>query len=295
MPGETPTLAVVGLGLIGGSLVKAVKERKLPYRVIGVARREETRRQALECGAVDEIFASPAEAAPHADLVVLALPVLTIASALGEMSPLLAPLSVVTDVGSTKGDLVSRIEKELPPGISFVGGHPIAGTEDSGFEASFSTLFEEARCILTPGPSSTPAAVDAVSRLWSGVGSRVEVMSVEAHDRILAVISHLPHVVAYALVNAAGEYEKEHPGLLDYTGGGFLDFTRIAASHPEMWRDICLDNRTEVLGAVDRFIDEMTHLRHLIAEGDGDGIVDAFSSARKVRRALSLSSHRGRS
>jgi len=280
------TLTVVGLGLIGGSLVKAVKARRLPYRIAGVARREETRRLALESGAVDEIFERPAEAAPASDIVVLALPVLTIPLAFGEMRNLLRPGTVITDVGSTKKALIETLERDLPPGLSFVGGHPIAGTENSGFESSFPELFGGARCILTPGRSSTPEGVSRIRALWEGVGSRVEEMDATVHDRILAVISHLPHVVAYALVNAAAACDRDLPGLLDYTGAGFRDFTRIAASHPEMWRDICLDNRDETLNSIDRFMEEMSHLRDLIREKDGTGLEDAFRSARTVRRSL---------
>jgi prephenate dehydrogenase len=284
--GSTRTLTVVGLGLIGGSLVRAVKANALPYRVVGVARREETRVQADESGAVDETFALAAEAAPSADIVVLALPVLSIRDAFREMAPHLRPGTVVTDVGSTKLALIRSLEEELPPGVSIVGGHPIAGTEDSGFESSFPELFRGARCILTPGESSTAAAVETVRTLWEGVGSRVEVMDGGEHDRILAVISHLPHVVAYALVNTAAAYDRDHPGLLGYVGGGFRDFTRIAASHPEMWRDVCIDNREEILTAVDRFIEEMTHLRDLIRERDAAGLEQAFHAARTVRRSL---------
>lgn len=280
------TLTVVGLGLIGGSLVRAVKSRGLPYRVHVVARREETRRQALQEGVVEEAFTAPAEAAPRADLVVLALPVLAIPGAFREMAPRLRGGTVVTDVGSTKGGIIGRMEEDVPPGISFVGGHPIAGTEDSGFESSFPDLFKGARCILTPGRTSTPEAVGEVRTLWEEVGSQVETMEADVHDRIFAVISHLPHVVAYALVNAAAAADGDHPGLLGFTGGGFRDFTRIAASHPAMWRDICLDNRKEILSAVDLFLEETVRLRDLIRDGDGSGLEEAFNEARTVRRSL---------
>jgi len=281
-----PTLTVIGLGLIGGSLVRAVKAKNLPYRVLGVARREKTRSEALACGAVDETCATAAEAAPKSDIVVLALPVLRIPEALSEIAALLPEGTVVTDVGSTKLALTEKAENLLPRGVSFVGGHPIAGTENSGFAASFPELFQGARCILTPGRSASSAAVDAVRELWEGVGAKVETMDPALHDRILAVISHLPHIVAYALVNAAAAADGEHPGLLGYTGGGFRDFTRIAASDAVMWRDICIDNRDEVLEAVDTFIEEVAHLRDLVREKDGEGLEKAFSAARAVRRSL---------
>lgn len=271
---------------MGGSLARAVKEAGLPWRVRGLARDPEIRRLALDSGAVDEVCATAAEAAGGAHLVVLALPVLTIPEAVRAMAPHLAPGTVVTDVGSTKRALIRRVEELLPAGTVFVGGHPIAGTEESGFTASFAGLYRGARCLLTPGATSTPAAIAEVRALWEGVGSRVEIIDAAAHDRILAVISHLPHVVAYALVNAAAAADRDHPGLLAYTGGGFRDFTRIAASHPAMWRDICLDNRTEVLAALDRFLAEAERLRAMIAAEDGAGLEAAFTAARVVRRSL---------
>jgi len=286
-----PVLTVVGLGLIGGSLVRAVKARKLPYRVIGVARREETRRAAIDCGAVDAVCATAAEAAPEGGVVVLALPVLRIPETLTEIASLLPAGAVVSDVGSTKLGLVREAARILPAGVPFVGGHPIAGTENSGFDASFPELFDGARCILTPSENSPSDAVSRVKELWEAVGSRVEVMDPALHDRILAIISHLPHIVAYALVNAAAAADSTLPGLLDYTGGGFRDFTRIAASHSVMWRDICIDNRDEVLDAVDSFIEEVSHLRDLVRERDAEGLEKAFEAARTVRRSLGRKNH----
>lgn len=286
MSDREKTLAVIGLGLIGGSLVRAVKDAGLPWQVIGVARREETRREALEAGAVDVAQASALEAVAEADVVVFALPVLTVPSLLAELAPVLRPGTIVTDVGSTKASLTRQADDLLPDGVSFVGGHPIAGTEDSGFSASFPDLFRGARCILTPGRTSTPEAIDTVRGLWEGVGSLVESMDPRVHDRILAVISHLPHVVAYALVNSAAAFDRELPGLLGYTGGGFRDFTRIAASHSVMWRDICLDNRDALLEALDGFIAETSRMRDLIATDDAPGLEEGFDSARAVRRSL---------
>lgn len=275
---------------MGGSLARAVKEGGLPWRVRGLARDPETRRAALAAGAVDEACATAAEAARGADLVVIALPVRVVPDAARELAPDLAPGTVVTDVGSTKAALASRVETVLPPGVPFVGGHPIAGTEESGFTASFAGLYRGARCLLTPGATSTPEAVATVRGLWESVGMRVEEMDAATHDRILAVVSHLPHVVAYALVNAAAQADAALPGLLSYTGGGFRDFTRIAASHPAMWRDICLDNRDEVLRALDEFLAEAGRLRSLISAGDGAGLEKAFTAARVVRRSLAPAS-----
>jgi len=283
---RTRTLAIVGLGLMGGSLARAVKEGGLPWHVRGLARDSETRRAAIAAGAVDEACATAAEAAREADLVVIALPVRVVPDAARELAPHLALGTVVTDVGSTKAELTRRVEAVLPPGVPFVGGHPIAGTEESGFAASFAGLYRGARCLLTPGATATSDAVAVVRGLWESVGMRVEEMDAVTHDRILAVISHLPHVVAYALVNAAAQADDGLPGLLSYTGGGFRDFTRIAASHPAMWRDICLDNREEVLKALDEFLVEAGRLRALIAAGDEAGLETAFAAARVVRRSL---------
>jgi prephenate dehydrogenase len=271
---------------MGGSLARAVREAGLPWRLRGADRNPETLRRALAAGVIDETVDDLAEAGRGARVVVLALPVLAVAEAVATLAPGLAPGTVVTDVGSTKRALIGRVEAALPPGVPFVGGHPIAGTEDSGFDASFAGLYRGARFLITPGASATPAAVDQVRTLWESVGASVETIDAATHDRIFAVISHLPHVVAYALVNAASRAETGLPGLLSYTGGGFRDFTRIAASHPAMWRDICLDNREEVLAALDGFLAEAVRLRSLIADGDGAGLEAAFASARVARRAL---------
>jgi prephenate dehydrogenase len=271
---------------MGGSLARAVKESGLPWLVRGADRDPATLRRALAAGAIDEAAADLSSAGRGASLVVLALPVLAVPDAVAALAPGLEPGAVLTDVGSTKLALMRRVEEVLPPGVAFVGGHPIAGTEDSGFDASFASLYRGARFLITPGSRSTPEAVSRVRALWEALGARVENIDAATHDRIFAVISHLPHVVAYALVNAAAQADAGLPGLLSYTGGGFRDFTRIAASHPAMWRDICLDNRDDVLAAIDEFLAEAGHLRALIAAGDGAGLEAAFTAARVVRRAL---------
>jgi len=271
---------------MGGSLARAVKEAGLPWRVRGADRDPSTLSRAVAAGAIDEAADDLATAGRGARLVVIALPVLSVPDAVSALAPGLEPGAVLTDVGSTKLGLIRRVEEVLPPGVAFVGGHPIAGTEDSGFEASFAGLYRGARFLITGGARSTPEAVDLVRSLWESLGARVETIDAATHDRVFAVISHLPHVVAYALVNAAARADAGLPGLLSYTGGGFRDFTRIAASQPAMWRDICLDNRDEVLPAIDEFLAETRRLRALIAAGDGAGLEAAFAAARVVRRAL---------
>jgi prephenate dehydrogenase len=277
---------------MGGSLARAVKGAGLPWRVRGVDQDASTLRRALAAGAIDEAAADLPTAGRGARLVVIALPVLAVRDAVHALAPGLEPGAVLTDVGSTKLGLIRRVEEILPPGVAFVGGHPIAGTEDSGFEASFAGLYRGARFLITPGARSTPAAIALVRDLWESLGAQVEEIDAARHDRIFAVISHLPHVVAYALVNAAARADAGLPGLLSYTGGGFRDFTRIAASHPAMWRDICLDNRDEVLTAMDEFFIEARRLRALIAAGDYAGLEAAFTAARVARRSLAApSSH----
>jgi prephenate dehydrogenase len=271
---------------MGGSLARAVKEARLPWRVRGADRDAATLRRALAAGAIDEAAEDLAAAGRGARLVVVAVPVLAIRDAVAALSPSLERGAVLTDVGSTKLGLIDRVEKLLPPGVAFVGGHPIAGTEDSGFDASFAGLYRGARFLVTPGARSTPEALALVRALWESLGARVESIDAATHDRIFAVISHLPHVVAYALVNAAARAEARLPGLLSYTGGGFRDFTRIAASHPAMWRDICIDNRDEIIAAIDEFLAETGRLRELIAAGDSAGLESAFGAARVVRRSL---------
>ena len=288
--GRVPRLfervTIAGVGLIGGSLALAARAAGLIGEVVGLGRGAANLELARRRGIIDRYSHDPYDAARDADLLLLAVPVATMPVVARAAAPALRAGAVVSDAGSVKVAVIRDVEAVLPPGVPFVGAHPIAGTEESGFAASFSGLYRGARCLLTPGATSTPEAVATVRGLWESVGMRVEEMDAATHDRILAVISHLPHVVAYALVNAAAQADADLPGLLTYTGGGFRDFTRIAASHPAMWRDICLDNREQVLAAIDLFLAEAARLRGLIAAGDGPGLEASFAAARVVRRSL---------
>ncbi len=271
-------VTIIGVGLIGGSLARAARERGLAQRFVGAGRRVENLEKALALGVVDRIERDHKKAVRGSDLVVVGTPVQAAAGVVREILPAMAPGAILTDVGSVKAPFVRAVEEMELGGVRFVGGHPIAGTEHSGVEASFAALYENHRTILTPTPSSEPEAVASLKRLWEGVGARVDILDPETHDRVLADISHLPHLVAYALVNAALE-----GGGVSYAAGGFRDFTRIASSSPEMWRDICLDNREALLASLAAFEESLAGLRGAIEGGDGPALEKAFRRAKEGR------------
>lgn len=221
-----------------------------------------------------------------ADLIIVATPVKIIASHICEMLPHVKPGAIVTDVGSVKAAVVEQIEPHVPQGVFFIGGHPIAGTENSGFEASVSGLFENRVCVLTPTHSTDPHALARLKRFWESVGSRVVMMDITTHDRIFAGISHLPHMVAFSLVNAVTDMEDFEKQILQYSAGGFRDFTRIAASDPAMWRDIALMNRDNILNAIDFFEKSLSALKDSIGAGDAACIETFFKKSHDTRRAI---------
>ncbi len=276
-------MAVIGVGLIGGSLALALRRRRLVGEIVGVGRGTKNLALARRLAIIDRATTDPAEGVRNADLVVLATPVGALAEVAKAISHALAPGAVVTDVGSVKASVVRDVEPLLPPHAHFVAAHPIAGTEESGAGAASAALFERSRCILTPTPRTDPGALRKVRSMWRAVGAEVIAMDAAEHDRILAVVSHLPHAVAYALVNAVTATQAD---ALAYAGGGFRDFTRIAASHPEMWRDIMMANREGILSGIDATIEELARLRRLIEREDGEALVEAFQRARVTRRSL---------
>jgi len=284
-------MAVIGVGLIGGSLALALRRRRLVGEVVGVGRGRKNLALARRLGIIDLATTDPAEGVRDADLVVLATPVGALAEVTKAISHVLAPGAVVTDVGSVKGSVLRDVAPLIPAHARFVAGHPIAGTEDSGAAAASAGLFEGSRCILTPTPRTDPGALRRVRAMWRAVGARVSEMDAATHDRILAVVSHLPHVVAYALVNAVTVTQAD---ALAYAGGGFRDFTRIAASHPEMWCDIMLANREAILPAIDTTLEELSRLRGFIEREAGGALVEAFGRARVTRRSLRLEKGRPR-
>jgi prephenate dehydrogenase len=281
---DFPRIAVIGVGLIGGSLALAVKKRGLCREIVGIGRSESSLRKALELDVIDTFTLQLEKGVSGADLVVLATPLSVFAGCLKTMCPYLKPGAVVTDVGSAKEMVLRRAQRF--PEILFVGAHPIAGTEKSGVTEANADLFDGARCIITPTSTTDPHALDRVEKLWKGVGSRVIRMDAETHDCIMAAVSHLPHMAAYALVNSVAGIRMGEIEALSFTGGGFKDFTRIASSHPIMWRDICLENKKHLLKAVERFEDEIKKLKQHILDENGEALCRDFQLAKTTRDRL---------
>ena len=279
-------LVVIGVGLIGGSLARVLRFKGEVGEIVGVGRGAANLQRAVELGVIDRYTHDPVAAVEGADLVFLAIPVCSVVAVTARIAPALAPGCVVTDGGSVKGEIVAACEQLMPSGTFFVGGHPIAGTERSGVDASFSTLYEGKRCIVTPTPDSDQSALGKVVRMWECAGSEVVIMDVAKHDRVLAAISHLPHMVAYALVNAVGDYDRFDESILKYTAGGFKDFTRIASSDPVMWRDIAMMNRGSVLELMDFFAGYLAELRRLVENGDARGLEEFFARWKEKRDAI---------
>jgi prephenate dehydrogenase len=279
-------LVIVGVGLIGGSLGLAARERGLVGEVVGFGRTEANLRVALERGIIDSYTFDPAEAACGTDLLLLAVPVEATGPMAEKFLPHLPPGCVITDAGSTKAQVVTIMERLLPTTLAFVGAHPIAGTEHAGAGAAFATLFEKRLCVLTPTPRTDPGALTRVRALWEGVGMRVEEMDMLMHDQVLARVSHLPHMIAFSVMNAVLATRAVEVDLLPYAGSAFADLTRVAASPVEMWRDICLSNREALLAAIIEFEQALAQLKAAVASGDGEALDAAISRARAERQRL---------
>ncbi len=282
-------VAIVGVGLIGGSLGMALKRGGLAESVVGIGRRIENLRTAVQVGAIDRYVSDAKEGVHGADLVVLAPHVDSYEQHLKAWGGTLAAGAIVTDAGSVKGRLVEQAEQLLPPGVHFVGGHPIAGSEKTGAAAASPDLFRNARCILTPTARTNPHALQTVRSMWETTGATVFCMDPYLHDRVLGAVSHLPHVAAYALINAL----LDGPGhglkdldLLAYSGGGLRDTTRIAASSSEMWRDIFLWNRDNLVALIEVYERHLDRLKQLIRAGDGPGLEKELERARQARAQL---------
>ncbi|MRR53179.1 MAG: prephenate dehydrogenase/arogenate dehydrogenase family protein [Deltaproteobacteria bacterium] len=279
-------MAVIGVGLIGGSLVRVLRQQGEVDEIVGIGRTEPNLQRAVELGVIDRYSQDPCQGVLGADLVFLATPVCSIAAVLEKIAPYLAPGCVVTDGGSVKESVVAACEPLMPAGTFFVGGHPIAGTEKSGVDASFATLFAGKRCIVTPTANTDESALRKILRMWELAGSEVIQMDAHKHDRIVAAISHLPHMVAYSLVNAVDGYDRFDESILKYSAGGFRDFTRIASSDPAMWRDISLMNGPAIMEMMDFFTDYFGQLRALIESGDGAGLQRFFTESKRSRDAI---------
>ena len=284
-------VAIIGVGLIGGSLGMILRRQGLADQVVGVGRRVENLKTAVALGAIDRYVADPTEGVRGADLVVLATPVDTYDRHLKEWAHCLAPGAIVSDVGSVKGTLVEQSEAAMPAGVHFVGAHPIAGKEKTGVAAGSDQLFKGARCILTPTARTDSTALARVTQLWEQTGSIVLTMDPHLHDQILGAVSHLPHVAAFALMNALADLRDQRLPSLDlarHSGGGLRDTTRIAASSPEMWRDIFLWNRDNVVAYIERYIQTLEELKQVIKAGDTAGIEKALERAKTEREQLKV-------
>jgi cyclohexadieny/prephenate dehydrogenase len=280
-------LVVAGIGLIGSSLARVVRREQLAERIVGVDRDPRVRDTALALGIVDEVEADPARAAVGADLVVICTPISGYEAIARAISPVLPDGAIVTDVGSVKQAAIRDIAPHLRPGIAFVPGHPVAGTEHSGPEAGFAEMFDGRWCILTPLPDGDPAALARVKFLWQRAGCRVETMAADHHDLVLAITSHLPHLIAYNIVGTAHDLEKVTEGeVIKFSAGGFRDFTRIAASDPVMWRDVFLNNRDAVLEVLGRFNEDLSLLQRAVRDGNGDVLLELFTRTRAIRRSI---------
>ncbi|MDF2095889.1 prephenate/arogenate dehydrogenase family protein [Aquibaculum arenosum] len=280
-------VAVLGIGLIGSSLARVMRTRGLAEEIIGFDGAEAVRERSVALGLCDRLTDSPADAVAGADLVMLCLPVGANATVAEAMAPRLAPGCIVSDVGSVKLSVIRDVGPCLPEGVHFVPGHPIAGTEHSGPDAGFADLFENRYVILTPPPGSDGEAVARVKSLWEDCGAMVESMDAAHHDKVLAVTSHLPHLIAYTIVGTAFDLEaSERQEVIRYSAGGFRDFTRIAGSDPVMWRDVFLNNREAVLEMLQRFSEDLTALQRAIRWGEGDTLEDLFRRTREIRRGV---------
>ena len=275
-------VCIVGTGLLGGSLAKDLKARELASRVVGVCRSEETARQAIELGIVDEVAALK-DSVEGADLVVLATPMQAMPSILAEIAPVLSSETILTDVGSVKTDLYAQIKAHTPQVLKqFVLAHPIAGGENSGVSSAKQNLFENKHVIITDTAEVSSLLSGKVALMWQALGARVLHMSLQEHDSIFAKTSHLPHVIAFSLVNFLS-HQDDKERLFDLAAAGFYDFTRIASSDAIMWRDICVTNRDEVLSALDGFREQIELIRDHVSTQDQDAILDYFGEAKAAR------------
>jgi len=280
-------VALIGVGLIGSSLARALRRDSPGTSIVACARRSETLATVRRLELADDTTDDPATAAAGADLVVIATPLSAYAEIGQRIAPALQPGAILTDVGSVKQAVIRDLQPHLPSGVHFVPGHPVAGTEHSGPESGFAELFRGRWCILIALPETAPEAVAGVGRMWERFGMRVVTMSADHHDRVLAVTSHLPHLIAYTIVGTATDLEDSLKSeVIEFSASGFRDFTRIAASDPVMWRDIFLNNREAVLEILQRFNEDLTALQRAIRWGEGDKLQDLFTRTRAIRRSI---------
>jgi len=280
-------LALIGVGLIGSSIAHAARAQGTVREIVATARSAATRQRVAELGLADQVVDNSAAAVAGADLVIVCVPVGACGEVAAEIGPHLMSGATVSDVGSVKGAVVRDIAPHLPEGVHFVPAHPVAGTENSGPDAGFATLFVGRWCILTPPEDADVAAVDKLATFWRALGANVETMPAAHHDLVLAITSHLPHLIAYTIVGTADEFaEVTRSEVLKFSAGGFRDFTRIAASDPTMWRDVFLTNKDAVLEMLGTFNEDLSQLTRAIRRGDGDALFAHFTRTRAIRRGI---------
>jgi len=280
-------IALIGTGLIGSSIAHDIKRLGLAKEIVISTRSAETLKRAEELKLGDRYTPSSAEAVKDADLVIVSVPVGASESVAKEITAHLKPGAIVTDVGSTKASVIAQMQPHMPANVHFIPGHPLAGTEKSGPDAGFAGLFEGRWCIFTPIPGTDEAAIRKLRHFWETLGSRVDEMDPEHHDKVLAIVSHLPHLIAYNIVGTADDLETvTESEVIKYSASGFRDFTRLAASDPTMWRDVCLHNRDAILEMLSRFSEDLASLQRAIRWGEGDKIFELFTRTRAIRRSI---------
>ena len=280
-------VAILGIGLIGSSIAHAMRRGHLAREIIGHARRDDTLKRAKAVGFADKLTKDAAAAVNGADLVILATPVGAFGALAKSIAPHLKPGAIVSDVGSVKGAVIADVAPHIPVGVHFIPAHPIAGTERSGPESGFAELFDGRWCILTPQKDADTRALKTLRTFWERLGSKVDVMDAKHHDLVLAVTSHVPHLIAYNIVGTADDLSAVTEGeVIKYSAGGFRDFTRIAASDPTMWRDVFLNNKDAVLEVLGRFSEDLSALQRQIRWGDGEALFKLFTRTRAIRRGI---------
>ncbi|MBB4291931.1 cyclohexadieny/prephenate dehydrogenase [Rhizobium leguminosarum] len=280
-------IALIGIGLIGSSLAYDIRRLGLAREIVVATRSADTLKRAEELGLGDRYTTSSADAVKEADLVIVSVPVGASESVAKEISGSLKPGAIVTDVGSTKASVIAQMLPHMPDNVHFIPGHPLAGTEKSGPDAGFPGLFEGRWCIFTPVAGTDEAAMKRLRSFWEALGSKVDEMDAEHHDKVLAIVSHLPHIIAYNIVGTADDLETvTESEVIKYSASGFRDFTRLAASDPTMWRDVCLHNRDAILEMLARFSEDLAYLQRAIRWGEGDKIFELFTRTRAIRRSI---------
>ncbi|ODT31963.1 MAG: prephenate dehydrogenase [Kaistia sp. SCN 65-12] len=280
-------IALIGIGLIGSSLARVIARENLAGHVAVSTRSAATLARAEELGLGDSYTSDAAEAVRDADLVIVSVPVGASGAVAEEIAPVLKKGAILTDVGSTKASVIAQMEPHVPEGVHFIPGHPLAGTEKSGPDAGFAELFQNRWCIFTPLPGTDPAALEKLSEFWRRCGANIDTMDPAHHDKTLAIVSHLPHIIAYNIVGTADDLQTVTKSeVIKYSASGFRDFTRLAASDPTMWRDVCLHNKDAILEMLARFSEDLASLQRAIRWGDGEKLFDLFTRTRAVRRSI---------